>query len=328
MPEKVLLAGGAGFIGSYLAKNLRARGHGVVVYDSFTYFVSPLRPRYHLYLEDRLEMIRPFATLVRGDLRHTRVFRKCLLDHRPSRVVILAALPIADVSNEFSEEAVENNFVATVNALEVIRDLEFVQRVVYTSSSMVYGDFREEPCPEDHPCEPKEVYGASKLAAETMVKAFGRRFGLEYAIVRPSAVYGPTDINRRVTGIFLENALEGRPLRLAGGGTAALDFTYVEDAADGIARAALEPGGANEVFNITRGQARTLKDLASIVADLVPGTRLEVAPEDSSRPRRGTLSIEKARRLLGYDPKVDLGEGMRRYVAYLRRHYPQAAATA
>lgn len=317
MAEKVLLAGGAGFIGAHIAKNLHARGIGVVIYDSYTYFVSPLKRHYHAYIEDRLEMIRPFATMIRGDVRHPRVFRKALLDHRPTRVVLLAGLPIADVSNEFSEEAVENNFVATVNALEVIRDLEFVRRTVYISSSMVYGDFREEPCPETHPTEPKEVYGASKLAAEQMVKAFGRRFGLEYAIVRPSAVYGPTDINRRVTQIFIENALEGRPLVVKG--NAPLDFTYVEDTADGIARAALEDGARNEIFNITRGEGRTLKDLAGVIAALVPGVKVETGPEDVTRPRRGALSVAKAREKIGYAPKVSLEEGFRRYVEYVRK---------
>ena len=117
------------------------------------------------------------------------------------------------------------------------------------------GDFLRTPAGEDHPTSPKDIYGGLKLCGEIVTRTFAQRYDLDFAIVRPSAVYGPTDNNSCVISVFLENALAGRPLQVFGVNTV-LDFTYVTDTADGIVRAALHPAASMQTFNITRGMGR------------------------------------------------------------------------
>lgn len=319
---RCLITGGAGFIGSWVARGLVAREIPVVIQDSFVQYFSPLHPQaalYHRYINERLRDLRGKVQLVRGDTRHQHEIRRLVEEHRPTHIIHLAALPIPELSNEHTEEAVESIVTGTINLLEAMRDLRGVRRFVYASSSMVYGDFEYTPADENHPKRPKSIYGGAKLCGEIMVETFARRFGLEYTIVRPTAVYGPTDVNRRVSQIFVENALLGQPLVLEGGADVELDFTYVEDAAEGILRATFEPGGKNETFNISRGETRTLGQFAQILSSLVPGVQVVTQPRDVTRPKRGALDIRKAQRLLGYAPRYRLDDGLRTYVAFVQR---------
>jgi nucleoside-diphosphate-sugar epimerase len=166
------------------------------------------------------------------------------------------------------------------------------------------------------------VYGGTKLTGEILTKSYAKAHGFEYVIARPSAVYGFGDANRRVTQILIENALRGKPLVLHGGGLSKIDFTYVTDAAEGFLRCLETPAAANETFNITRGNARSVLEFALEVRKLFPKAKLEERPSDATRPERGTLSIEKARRVLGYDPKVDIEQGVPEYARMLKERGP------
>ena len=322
--ERIFLTGGAGLIGSNVARKLVTAGHEVLLYDSFTAFMSPFQVNYAVNMERRFPAELRSTRIVRGDVRHRGLLSRTLEEFQPTRVIHLAALPIADLSNRFSEEAMEANLIATVTLLDAVQSLRDLRRLVYTSSSMVYGDFQYAPADEDHPKAPKDVYGGTKLAGEVMVEAYGRRFGIPYTIIRPSAVYGPTDVNRRVTQIFIENALRGQPIVLHNGGVSKLDFTHVDDVADGFVRATLSERSRNRIYNITRGRGRSLKELAQLVASLVPGTRFEESPPDVLRPERDALSIERARSELGFEPKVDLEDGMPPYVEFVRRVFEES----
>ena len=133
------------------------------------------------------------------------------------------------------------------------------------------------------------------------------------------AVYGPYDVNRRVSQIFIENALLGKPITLYGGGLQALDFTYVEDAAEGIIKVLFHEKAEGEAFNITYGQGYTLRELADILLTHFSDLDVKVVEEeDVFRPKRGALSIEKAKRIIGYDPQISLEEGIRRYLEIYR----------
>ena len=326
---KFLVTGGAGFIGSHVARVLVQRGIPTVLQDSFTRYFSPLEPSgraYQTYIDERFRGIRDQVTVVRGDTRNRSDMQQIIHEYRPSHIIHLAAMPIADLSNKFPEEAVGSTLTGTINLLEIIRDVDFVRRVVYASSSMVYGDFQYVPADEDHPTNPKGVYGGAKLCGETMTQVFGRRFGIEYTIVRPSAVYGPTDINRRVVQIFVENALQGEPLILKGGSETALDFTYVKDIAEGFVLAALEENAKNDIFNMTRGEGRTLHELAELLSKLIPGVKTVAEPADVHAPERGSMDISKARGLLGYNPKYSLEEGLKEYVEFVKMHLDASRA--
>ena len=314
--KRIFLTGGAGFIGCHVAAELLEMGYDVAVYDSFVNYVYPLNNIHIDNIKNRLKPLDRNVKTYRGSTLDQDCLRRAVLDFKPQRVIHLAAMPLANLAIEHPEEAVQAIMMGTMNMLQVARGFPDFERLVYVSSSMVYGDFVRIPVREDDLKDPKELYGSMKLSGELLVRAFGRLFGIDYTIVRPSAVYGPTDNNRRVLGIFLENALIGRPLLVKGAGNT-LDFTFVTDAAHGIICAATHANASGKAYNVTRGRARSIMDGAQIVAQLVPGTKIEVVEHDKKMPVRGTLDISRAMSEIGFKPKIDLEEGLANYHAYL-----------
>lgn len=320
--EKIFITGGCGFIGSHLVQFLHGSGDEVMVYDSCRSYAAPLVNRsYPLALEKRYEMVRGKAAIVEGDIRDVSYLKSVVSDFKPDKIVHLAALPIADKSNRFPQEAVSVNYNGTVNVLDAARGVAAgLKKFVNISSSMVYGDFQRSPCDEAHPLNPRDVYGATKSGAESIVKVYAFQYDFPYVIIRPSAVYGPTDSNHRVSQLFVDRALSGEPLILHNGGKSKLDFTFVEDTARGIFLATKNDGVVNETFNITRGEGRSLAELAAIVKKHLPNAVIEYRepPKGDKRPERGAMDISKARELLGYEPKFSLEEGMARYIDFVQ----------
>lgn len=316
--SKILVTGGAGFIGSHLAKRLLDGGHEVFVLDSFSQYIQPpINPIYVYNVNYRFRHFLNNTEIIRGNISNKDDLRRRILNIKPEYVIHFAALPLANMAIQYSEEAFATVVGGTVNLLEVLRDVDFISRFVYISSSMVYGDFKKIPIPEDSEKEPKEIYGGMKLAGEYMVKVYSQRYDVPYSIVRLSAVYGPTDNNRRVVSLFLANAIMGEKIRAKNAESIHLDFSYVEDATQGIKLATFSERAKNETFNITRGRSRTLKELVKITRKLYPDIDVEYVKGDSFRPQRGTLDISKAKKLLGYFPKHDLEEGIKKYAEYL-----------
>lgn len=313
--ETVFINGGAGLIGADVAQKLLKKGYKVIVFDSFVHYVSPLKNKIKNYIDLRFQGIEDQVIIERGDTTNISHARRIIHKYEPEYVLHLAAMPVADLSNVHVEEAVESILLGTINMLEIISDLKCLKKFLYVSSSMIYGDFKIIPCPEDHPKRPKDIYGGSKYAGEIVTETFGHRFKIPYTIVRPSAVYGPYDVNRRVSQIFVENALEGKPLQLHGSGKLMFDFTFVEDIADGLILALLKDEAIGEAFNITYGRGYSLLEFAEILKDLIPSVQINVIDErDEFRPLRGALSIEKAKNILGYEPQFPLEKGLKIYV--------------
>ncbi|MGD9769307.1 MAG: NAD-dependent epimerase/dehydratase family protein [Pseudolabrys sp.] len=331
MKQKVFITGGAGFIGSLLAVRFLHSGWDVVAYDALRSFVQPHeRAAYPRRVEYRLRRAREAEQesngearfrLVEGSICNSELLTRSMREADPDVVIHLAAISIADASQRYFEDALAINQTGTTNVLNAARDCG-VKRFVYASSSMTYGDFVHFPAAEDHPTVPLEIYGASKLCGEVYVRTYQQMFGLEYAILRPCSVYGPTDTNQRIVQRFVECGMEGREIQLFDGGTQLLDFTWVEDTVEGFYLAATHPAAANETFNITSGTARTLRDLADIARTHFPD--LKVLHRESRDPvrrtRRGALDVNKARRVLGYEPRTMLDAGFARYVAFCREH--------
>ncbi len=325
-----LLTGGEGFIGHHISRKLVERGDEVITYDAQKHYIPVDESDWPHYFDYRIQSLQnDNIERIRGDTTDQARLKSTLEKYDPDVVIHLAALPIASVSNKYPAEARTNIFEGTVGLLDAVREADVdLDRVVYTSSSMVYGDFNRDddgeivPAAEDDDLEPLGIYGSMKLSGEHVTRAYGHRFDLPYTIIRPSAVYGPTDCNRRVTEIFLTNALEGEPLRLDNGGLHELDFSYVDDVAEGFLLAADHENGLNETFNITRGEGRSIKELAEVIGDLIPGTETYTEEQDVYRPNRGALDISKARDRLGYDPSHSLEEGMEKYLSFVREHGP------
>jgi nucleoside-diphosphate-sugar epimerase len=233
---------------------------------------------------------------------------------QPEVIVHMASFPRQKVVNANPAHGADVMMRGLINVLESAKRYG-VRRFVYMSSSMVYGDFADQVT-EDAPCSPIGQYGIMKLAGEWLVKDYARRTGMEYVILRPSAVYGPLDVEDRVVAKFMLRAMRGQVLSV-NGASETLDFTYVDDAADGVVAAALVPGAANNTFNITKSHSVSLLQAAEMIVKIVGSGTIECRDKDADFPSRGALNIDKARQILGFDPKVDVEEGFQNYYHWL-----------
>jgi nucleoside-diphosphate-sugar epimerase len=332
--RKVALIGGAGFIGHSLALELVKRGAQPHVIDSLQVnnllaFASGSdvanRDLYLRILNERLRLLHDAGVpLHPQDARDYHALSRILTEIKPQVIVQLAAVSHAGRSNKDPYSTFDHSLRTLENALDFARD--YVDHFIFFSSSMAYGDFLTEAIAEDHPLNPIGIYGALKVAGEKIVIAYQQVFGLDYTIIRPSALYGPRCVSRRVGQVFIESALCGTKLRVDGDGSDRLDFTYIDDLVDGLCRAIADPRARNQIFNMTAGNARSMTDMVEIIQHHFPGIMVERVGRDKLMPVRGTLSIDKARRLLGYEPQHSLEEGMKKYVAWYQTMYPMSTA--
>ena len=316
-----LVTGGAGFIGSHTVRRLLDTGHEVFAYDFFHQYIHPIQPTFLENMQYRFDTLLNGAQVLRGSTTNKDGLRRHLMEVQPEYIIHLAALPLANVALRQTEEAFEGIVQGTVNMLEILRDMEGIKRFVYISSSMIYGDFKQIPMPEDGPKDPKEIYGGMKLCGELLVRVFSKRYGIPYSIVRPSAVYGPTDNNRRVLQIFVENAVCGKPINAVDPESTFLDFSYVKDVAEGLRCVTFAPAAQNEDFNVTCGEGRSLGEAVEVLRKHFPNLDVRVkANEETFRPNRGALDVTKAERLAGYKSTYTLEQGITEYVEYMRTH--------
>jgi nucleoside-diphosphate-sugar epimerase len=240
---------------------------------------------------------------------------KVIKEFKPEVVVHLAAKAVASYCDSFPMMAYKTNIDGLTNML--IASKGVVKRFVFVSSSFVYGDFRDTPVPEAHPKNPIGIYGGCKLAGEYLTKTYCNRFGMDWVIIRPSAVYGAGDRNKRVVQTFIERALNNKPLVLEGADQL-IDFTYINDTVQGLWLATVKDTASKQEFNITRGEGRSLKELAQIIKVLLPKVVIEEREADCHRPKRGALDIAKASLMLGYKPEYSLEQGVPLYYDWVR----------
>jgi len=332
--QRVLLVGGAGFIGHHLALRLKQQGSDVAVYDSLqvnnlgyltsVYHSAPNAPLYIDFINERLALLhRRNIKIVVGDARDYHAVSRAVSEYRPTAIVHLAAVAHANRSNKDPFSTFDHSLRTLENVLDASRG--FNARFIYLSSSMVYGDFHGSAAKEDQQCSPLGIYGSLKLAGELMVKSYNQVFGCEFVIIRPSALYGERCVSRRVGQAFIESALTTGQLTVNGDGTDALDFTYIDDLVSGLLLAISEKRATGEIFNLTYGAARSINDLADIVRSHFPRVTISHQPKDSLMPERGTLSIAKARELLGYSPEFSIDIGFSRYIDWYCQALPKSS---
>lgn len=330
--RKVALIGGAGFIGHHLAAELVNAGHEVVVIDSLQVNnllsldpgqrKDPQRELHVRMLDQRLDRLADAdIPLVIQDARDYHALGRLLEQHQPDVIFHAAAVSHAGRSNKDPFTTFDHSLRTLENALDYARDN--VEQFIFFSSSMVYGDFQTDPVDETHLLDPIGIYGALKLAGEKLVIAYKQVFDLDYTIVRPSALYGPRCVSKRVGQVFIEKALLGDPLRVAGDGSDRLDFTHIDDLVQGLRLVMESPNARNEIFNITYGESRSIADMLAILEEHFPGLELEREPRDDLMPHRGALGVEKARRLIGYAPSNPLELGFPRYIEWYRTLVPE-----
>lgn len=307
---RVLVTGGAGFIGSELVRQLAALGKRVLIVDSL---VNGKR-------ENVADVLSDNVTLLVADLREPGLLDPYLGD--VGVVYHLACLGVRH-SVHSPQENHEINATATLRLLSSSRAAS-VPRFVYVSSSEVYGTARWVPMTEEHPTFPSTVYGASKLAGECYTRAYYCTYGYPTVIVRPFNTYGPRSHHEGDSGEvipkFLLRCLAGRPMVIFGDGTQTRDFTYVSDTAAGILLAGEHADAIGATINLGAGTEVTIKDLADRIREVV-GRPDAAVQHDRERPgdvRRLCADTSLAQALLDYKPRITLDDGLRRLLSWYR----------
>jgi nucleoside-diphosphate-sugar epimerase len=304
---KVLVTGGAGFIGSSLARALLERGDDVRILDNFS-------------TGDRANLDGLDVEIVEGELRsYERVHNAVRTTEVVYHLGALGSVP-RSVQDPLTSSAV--NVEGTLNVLLAARD-EGVRRVVFSSSTSVYGSTRQLPTREDSPPDPISPYGVAKLAAERYCISFSRVYeSFESVVLRYFNVFGPRQspfsqyaavVPRFVTAIDA-----GRPVEIHGDGEQSRDFTYVGNVIDATVRAGDAAGASGEIFNVAAGSPASVNLIADTIGEILgkPVERRQL-PSRAGDIRNSWADLSKSDRMLGYTPKIALEDGLRRTVEFL-----------
>ena len=309
----ILVTGGYGLIGHNVVQRLKKLKHRVMVVDTETnYGIIPQDEVEYLMSERKKKT--GIVENVKFDISDRFLMHQVFKKFMPDIVIHMASFPRQKVVNANPPYGAKVMSEGLLNLLEESKSGN-VKKFIYISSSMVYGDFTDDVT-EDANCNPQGQYGILKLAGEWLVKDYSRRNCFSHTIIRPSAVYGPLDVEDRVIAKFMLTAMRGGVLNVNGAGET-LDFTYVDDAADGIVAAALSNNTNNKTYNITKSHSRTLLEAAELAVKIVGKGSINVRDKDADFPSRGALNIDAAKRDFGYDPKVDVEEGFQKYYEWL-----------
>ncbi|MDA9708860.1 NAD(P)-dependent oxidoreductase [Alphaproteobacteria bacterium] len=320
--ENVMLIGGSGFIGHHLALELKNKQANVLVLDNLQVnnIVSILgnseinetkRQLYINFILERFKLMREADIVIANiDGRDLSALSTVYNDFKPTKIIHLAAISSAVVANNNSSVAYDIQINSLRNTINLCQNSNnCTNQLVFLSSSTVYGDFKEKSVDETVRPQPKGVYANGKYIGERMVREAKSLFNLDYTIVRPSALYGIRCISGRVSQKFIENALSKKPLILEGGGGGQLDFTHVDDLVEGIIRTLIYEEARSKTFNLTYGNARPISDLAKIIKKIIPEVELKEAPAAKLKPKRGTLNINRAKKLLNFVPNKPIEIG-------------------
>jgi UDP-glucose 4-epimerase len=310
---RILITGGAGFIGSYLSEKYAKEGHTVLCLDNFL--------SGNLLNVRHLLSYRNFK-LVEGDIRDYNLLERIIRD--VDVVFHLAAQIHVDRSYVEPRLTYDINVMGTQNVLEVARIYD-VKKVIHTSTSEVYGSAQYVPIDEKHPLDAPHPYGASKIAADRMCHAYVQTYGMDISIPRFFNIFGPRqrDIGYGgVISIFTRRVLNGMPPVIYGDGLQTRDYTYIEDALRAF-DLVLNHKSRLEPINIGTGKEISVIDLASMIIELC-GKKKEIKPVHVE-PRIGEVkkliaNASKAKKILGWKPEYDFKEGLKKFIQWYKQY--------
>jgi UDP-glucuronate 4-epimerase len=316
---KILVTGSAGFIGSYVAHSLLDDGHEVVGLDSFNdYYDVSLKEARFQTLEKRAGF-----TQIRADLTDFQLLTSSFQQHKPDRVCHLAAQAGVRYSIENPFAYQKSNLAGHLNILEACRHAG-IKRLVYASSSSVYGGNKKVPFSEDDPVDhPVSLYAATKKANELMSHTYTHLYGLQTVGLRFFTVYGPWGRPDMAYWLFTEAMLRGEPIKVFNHGKMERDFTYIDDIAAGV-KGALFVGGLEpyEIFNLGNSQPENLMDfIQTIAAALGVEPKMEMLPMQAGDVPVTFADVSKARKKLGYDPSTPISTGIPAFVNWFKEEW-------
>jgi len=325
--KRILVTGGAGFIGSHVCEKLLKQGAEVTVLDDF----STGKP-------NNLKNIKNHVRIVKGNVDNYHDVVKAVAD---CSFVIHEAFPYGKAGRGLKEQYVETGALGTFNVLKASVENK-VEKVTYASTVAIYGIPKYLPVDEKHPADPFLPYGATKYVGELYCSTFSKLYGLDTVSLRYFYVYGPryAQFDHSALVIFLHRAMKNQPLIIFGDGSQIRDYTYIDDAVEGTLLALKKVDTKGEAYNISSGKKITILDLAKHVVEIT-GKKIEIKFAENNEYRFGDKycsvptgltkkigdkwidernyisDISKAKRELGYNPKISLEEGIQRTYDWL-----------
>ncbi len=308
LSTKVVVTGGAGFIGSHLVDELVKRGYDVLVFDNF------LRGQ-----RDNLENVKDKITVINGDIRDFNLLKKAIKD---ARYVFHEAAVCSNYCNAFPDDSIAINIQGTLNVIKASLE-ESIDKVMFSSSGTVYGFPIYQPIDELHPLDPLTLYSTSKVACEYYFKCFSQK-DLKYIIFRNFNVYGtrqtPDEYYRPVIVEFAKKLLSGTKPVLFGDGSQSTDFVHVFDVVQANILG-MESDVYNEVFNLGTQTSLSVKELLNLLEDIIG---VDVEPEYRKLmnivPQRNA-NISKIKEMIGYNPTINIEDGLKEEVDYVSKRF-------
>lgn len=312
---KVLVTGGAGFIGSHIVLRLLRAGHVPAVLDDFNDFYNPEIKRANVKAFENQ------AEVIEGDIRDAERMKAVVLQGRYDAIIHIAARAGVRPSVENPLAYIETNINGTYNMLEAAR-AGGVGQFVFASSSSVYGLARKVPFSEDLALpQTLSPYAATKLAGEHLCGNYSHLYGLRVVCLRFFTVYGPAQRPDLAIHKFTDFIYKGKPIQQYGDGTTRRDYTYVDDIVQGVMGALNYRRTPFEIFNLGENQTTTLSDLIeAIETALDKKAVIERLPEQQGDMPLTCADIDKARALLGYNPRIKISEGIPKFVDWYLNH--------
>lgn len=312
----ILLTGAAGFIGSHTSRALLNEGHQVIAIDDLNDFYNPA------WKEENLQPLKEYKefTFYKQDIRDLEGLRSIARKHRPEIILHLAAR--AGVRPSIREPLLyeETNVRGTLNLLEIARE-QGIRQFIFASSSSVYGNQDKVPFSETDPCNaPISPYAATKKAAEMLAYTYSHLYGINCIGLRFFTVYGPAGRPDMAPYLFTEAILTGRPINRFGDGTTKRDYTYIDDIVAGVV-ASINLDRRFEIINLGNNSPITLNEFISTL-EHITGNQMQVI-EKEMQPGdvvQTYADIEKAKKLLGFEPKTSFAEGMSKFVEWFKQN--------
>lgn len=309
---KLLITGGAGFIGSHLVEQCLSQGHQIGVLDDFNDFYSPDIKRANI--ASVLSDIRLDHTDIRDQGAVSRIVR----EQKPDAIIHLAARAGVRPSIREPKLYIDTNITGTFNLLEAAKQ-SGVPKFVFASSSSVYGILKTVPFQEDM-CLNQTIspYAATKLAGEQLCSNYANLYGIQTVALRFFTVYGPRQRPDLAIHSFCRAILEGRTIQQFGDGSTRRDYTYVDDIIQGVLASLSYQGPICDVFNLGESQTTTLRELITCLERTLQKTaNIQVLPEQPGDVPLTFADVSKARKLLGYNPHTPISEGIPKFVEWL-----------